>query len=105
MRIQYKEQYLEDLYYYSRTNDKSHRFQPEVVRNYIDCVDILRKEPHLKALLQYRSLHFKALEGDKKGQYSIRVDDKYRISFTVSTEGTQPVTTICEIIKLSNHYD
>jgi proteic killer suppression protein len=45
------------------------------------------------------------LEGDKKGQYSIRVDDKYRIIFTVSTEETQPITTICKILKLSNHYD
>jgi proteic killer suppression protein len=105
MEIRYKERYLEDLYYLNQTNDKSHRFQPEVVSKYKKRVDTLRKEPHLKALLQYRSLHFKELEGGKKGQYSIRVDDKYRIIFIVSTEETQPITTICEILKLSNHYD
>jgi proteic killer suppression protein len=105
MKIQFKERYLKELYFTAKTKDKKHRFQPQVVQNYRDCVDTLLREPHLKALLRYRSLHFEALEGDKKGQYAIRVDDKYRLSFTVSTEGTQPVTTICNIIKLSNHYD
>jgi proteic killer suppression protein len=105
MRIQFKEQYLKELYFTGQTNDKSQRFQPQVVRNYQECVRTLHDVPHLKALLQYRSLHFKALEGDKKGQYSIRVDDKYRLSFTVTKEGEQPVTIICNILKLSNHYD
>jgi proteic killer suppression protein len=104
MKIRYKERYLEDLYDTGHTDDKSHRFQPEVVRRYRKRIDTLRKEPHPKALLQHRSLHFKELEGDKKGQYAIRVDDKYRVSFTVSEEG-EPVTTVCDILKLSNHYD
>jgi proteic killer suppression protein len=105
MDVRFKEKYLEELYKDGATSDKNHRFQPEVVHKYRKRVDLLKKEPHLKALLIHRGIFFKELEGDKKGQYSIRVDDKYRVSFIVNKKGTKPVTTICEIIKLSNHYD
>jgi proteic killer suppression protein len=105
MKVHYKERYLEELYDTGQTTDKKHRFQPEVIRRYQQRVQVLHDVAHVKELADRRSLHLEELKGDKKGQWSIRVDDKYRIIFTVSTEGTQPVTTICYILKLSNHYD
>jgi proteic killer suppression protein len=105
MKIRYKERYLEDLYETGRTDDKSHRFQPEVIAKYKLRIRAMRIVSHVGELLHHRSYHFKYLQGDRKGQCSIRVDDKYRIIFTVSTEGTQPVITVCNILKLSNHYD
>jgi proteic killer suppression protein len=105
MDVRFKEKYLEELYKNGSTSDKNHRFQPEVIRKYRKRVNTLWEKPHIKSLLKHRSLHFEALTGDKKGQYSIRVDDQYRISFTVTKINTKPVTTICEILKLSNHYD
>ena len=42
-------------------------------------------------------------EGDKAGISSIRVNDKYRIEFTVSYL-EEPIVTICNILELSNHY-
>jgi proteic killer suppression protein len=105
MEIRFKEQYLEDLYKNGRTADKSHRFQPEVIRKYHDCVDMLRAAPDVRMLMQRRSLHFEHLKGKLLGQSSVRVDGRYRISFTVTTEGDTTITTICNILKLSNHYD
>lgn len=105
MKVHYKERYLEELYETGQTTDKKHRFQPEIVEKYQERIRAMYAASHVGALLRRRSFHFKYLQGDKKGQCSIRVDDKYRIIFTVSTEETQPVTTICYILKLSNHYD
>jgi proteic killer suppression protein len=105
MKIRYKERYLEDLYETGRTDDKSHRFQPDIVRRYRKCVEALVNAPHVKALLAKRALNFKELSGDRRGECSIRVNDQYRVSFTVTLEGEDPVITVCNILKLSNHYD
>ncbi len=43
------------------------------------------------------------LTGDKAGISSIRVNNQYRIEFTVN-KAKDTVVTICNIIELSNHY-
>ena len=40
---------------------------------------------------------------DKAGISSIRVNDKYRIEFTVNM-AEEPLVTICNVLELSNHY-
>ena len=37
--------------------------------------------------------------------YSIRVNDQYRIEFTLEETLEQPILTICNIVELSNHYN
>ena len=41
---------------------------------------------------------------DKAGISSIRVNDQYRIEFTVKQISSEAVVTICNILELSNHY-
>lgn len=48
--------------------------------------------------------HYKVLKGDKEGISSIRVNDKYRIEFSVSEHDTETIVYICNILDLSNHY-
>lgn len=43
-------------------------------------------------------------KGDKAGISSIRVNDQYRIEFTVSEEENETIVYICNILELSNHY-
>lgn len=50
------------------------------------------------------SLNYEALKGDKKGTSSIRVNNKYRIEFTVNESMEEPIVTVCNITDLSNHY-
>ncbi len=41
----------------------------------------------------------------RDGPYSsIRVNDQYRIEFTVEQVSSETVVTICNILELSNHY-
>lgn len=44
------------------------------------------------------------LKGDKEGISSIRVNDQYRIEFTVKNVASESIVTICNILELSNHY-
>lgn len=105
MIIRFEKEYLRELYETGSTGDKKHRYQPEVVRRYHYCVDVLEAARCIEDLFPYNSLHFEALQGDKKGICSIRVNKQYRIEFKVSTFMGETVITVCTIINLSNHYN
>ena len=48
----------------------------------------------LEALKMLPSNRFKALGGDRKGQYSIRINDQWRICFTWSDAGPENVEIV-----------
>jgi proteic killer suppression protein len=58
----------------------------------------------IEALRRINSLNYEVLKGDKAGISSIRVNKQYRIEFTVTDSGVEPVATVCNILELSNHY-
>lgn len=105
MIVTFDKDYLKELYESGKTNDKKHRFQPEIVRRYKRCIDYLKWASSKEALFPINSLRFEALTGDKSGLSSIRVNDKYRIEFTLNESAKEPRLTICNIVELSNHYD
>jgi len=104
MIVTFEKDYLCDLYETGKTADKKHRFQPEVIRKYKQCINLMCRVPDTNALAKYNGLNFENLQGDKEGISSIRVNLKYRIEFTVVDNGVEPVVYICNIIELSNHY-
>lgn len=104
MIVIFQEEYLQELYENGKTTSKKYRYQPEITRRYKRCIDLMIDAPDINILRLYNSLNFEALKGDKKGLYSIRVNDQYRIEFSIDESDTEPVTTICNIIDLSNHY-
>lgn len=104
MEIHFEKEYLDELYHLGKTKDKKHRFQPSVISRYVRCIDYLASVLNPEELYQYNSLRFEALQGDKKGKYSIRLNDQYRIEFTLTKNDEQLTITICTICELSNHY-
>jgi len=105
MEITFEKDYLKELYENGKARSKKHRFQPSVVKKYIQTIDKLRVAKNTEELYPIKSLNYEKLIGDKKGLESVRVDNKYRIEFISSVEGEEPDTiTICSIIELSNHY-
>ena len=44
-------------------------------------LEILDAAPNKEALMMLPSNHFEALKGDRKGQYSIRINQQWRICF------------------------
>ena len=101
--VTFDQAYLKELYDQGKTSDKKHRFQPDIVKRYQQRIKTLEAAPRIETLYQIKSLNNEVLSGDKAGISSIRVNDKYRIEFTVSLFDN-PVVTICNILELSNHY-
>jgi len=104
MIVTYEEEYLRQLYEQGKCNDKKHRYQPDIVRRYKKAIDFLIAANCVEDLWPIRSLNYEILTGDKAGRSSIRVNDKYRLEFTVNKTTDEPILTICNIIELSNHY-
>jgi len=104
MIVTFEKEYLRDLYEKGKTDDKKHRFQPEIVRKYKHCINLMRRVPDTISLAKYKGLNFENLKGDKAGISSIRVNNQYRIEFTVTDKSVEYVLTVCNILELSNHY-
>lgn len=104
MYVTFEKNYLQELYEKGRSGDKHHRYQPDIVRRYQRCIDYLLDVKNVKGLMQINSLHYETLKGDKAGLSSIRVNDKYRVEFTVKETIDEAVLTVCNVIELSNHY-
>lgn len=104
MFITFEEIYLQDLYEKGATSDKKHRYQPDIVKPYQRCIKYLSSAKSVEELLPINSLNYEVLKGDKQGVSSIRVNDKYRVEFTVKETMDEPIITVCNIIDLSNHY-
>ncbi|GAA4279669.1 type II toxin-antitoxin system RelE/ParE family toxin [Gaetbulibacter aestuarii] len=105
MEVTFEKDYLKELYENGKARSKKHRFQPSVVKKYIQTIDKLRVAKNTVELYPIKSLNYEKLIGDKNGLESVRVDSKYRIEFISSLEGEEPDTiTICSIVELSNHY-
>ena len=103
MVVAFEKEYLRDLYEAGKS-DKKHRFQPDIVKRYKRGIDYLKQARNVEELFLLPSLHYEVLKGDKAGVSSIRVNDQYRIEFTVEQVSEPIVVTICNIIELSNHY-
>ena len=103
VKVTFEQKYLKELYDQGKTSDKKHRFQPDIVKRYQQRIKTLVSAPRIETLYQIKSLNYEVLSGDKAGISSIRVNDKYRIEFTVNM-GEEPLVTICNILELSNHY-
>lgn len=104
MIVTFEETYLRTLYEDGKCADKKHRYQPDIVRRYQKAINFLKNASSIEALWQIRSLNYEVLSGDKSGLSSVRVNDKYRVEFSVSINAKKPILTICNVVELSNHY-
>jgi len=105
MQIEFDKEYLQELFDQGKTTDKKKRFQPGIIKKYIDTVNILRTAPNTEFLYKFKSLHYEKKGGDLGGIEAVWVNDQYRIEFiSRMEEESLPVITICNILELSNHY-
>ena len=104
MLVKFNQEYLEEIYTTGKCSDKKHRFQPGVIKNYIRRVDTLRDAENVEQLFPINSLNYETLEGNEQGISSVRINDQYRLEFTVTKEGNEPVITICTLLDITNHY-
>ena len=104
MIVLFEKDYLRELYEEGKSTDKKHRLPGQVVKKYCLRVETLKSAPFIEALFPLNSLNFEALTGDKAGTYSIRIDLRYRLEFTIQ-QGEDATLTICNLQDISNHYE
>ena len=104
MEVTFEKDYLRNLYQTGKAIEKRYRFQPEIVRKYRHCINILRNAKKIEILYGINSLNYEVLKGDKAGISSIRVNKQYCIEFTVNDNDIESLITVCNILELSNHY-
>lgn len=74
------------------------------MKRYQKRIDTLKRTLNVEELFTIHSLNYEVLKGDKAGISSIRVNNQYRIEFTVSEQDSETIVYICNILELSNHY-
>lgn len=104
MIVTFEEEYLQKMYKTGKSSDKKHRYQPEIIRKYQICINYLLRASCIEALFTINSLNYETLKGNKAGISSIRINNQYRIEFTVHKKEDEDIVTICNILELSNHY-
>lgn len=104
MIVTFEDDHLRQLYEEGTCTGKKHRYQPDIIRRYQKAIRFLIAASSVEALWRIKSLNYEVLTGDKAGRSSIRVNDKYRVEFTVTPSADEPILTICNVIELSNHY-
>ena len=58
---------------------------------------VMRAAPDERTLRNWKSLHYEKLEGDRKGQKSIRLNKQWRLVFTLNSDLTPPKITVLTI--------
>lgn len=94
MICSFADQGTEDIYDGSDTKAARRRC-PQILWNVaIRKLDQLNRAEYLQDLLAPPGNRLKALEGDREGQYSIRINDQYRICFLWSDKGPDKVEIV-----------
>lgn len=103
MIVRFNNMYLERLYAGLSVGGKP-KYSEQVVEKFKKRVILLENIENSADLRQFRGLNFEALKGDRKGRYSVRIDKKYRLEFSIEKDRI----TLHEIVfieDLSNHYE
>ncbi len=103
MLVKFQNDYLEKLF-----TGEPHKGKPKysdvVITQFKKCVLILKSVENSVELSKFKGLNFEALKGDKRGLYSIRVNDGSRLEFSLENDIIQ-LAEIAIIEELSNHYN
>jgi proteic killer suppression protein len=106
MEIKFQKAYLSDLYEGNVKPYKEYKSNPQLVKQYVKTINMLKSVTRIEQLYQLKSLHYEKKEGDLKGVSAVRVNQQYRILFTevASTSGDLTIDLL-KIEDLSKHYE
>ena len=103
MIVKFKNLYLQKIFEGSEISGKP-KYENIVITKFKKTVLKLALAENIKEIKLQKGLNFEGLKGDRKGYFSVRVDSKYRLIFTVEKDGKIEIKEIIMIHELSNHY-
>ncbi|MHB0935839.1 MAG: type II toxin-antitoxin system RelE/ParE family toxin [Armatimonadota bacterium] len=74
------------------------RLQPNIVRSFFKAMLRIKSAPNLQQLANNRGLRLEKLHGDRADQFSVRLNDQYRLVFTVERDDDGEFVLIIEIV-------
>jgi proteic killer suppression protein len=101
MVLTFDNDYLEDLYSGKSVKGKP-KFSENVIIKFKKTVNQLKNAEDSSELRSFGGLNFEALKGDRKGKYSVRVNNQYRLIFRIEKDLVVVEQIVIE--ELSNHY-
>lgn len=99
MQVRFRDKKLEKCFLESKK--AAREFGEKVARRFIQRVQIIQSTPDLDTLVKAPGLHCHPLKGDRAGQWSVTLIDRWRLIFTFENDKM----TIVQIEEVSNHYD
>lgn len=101
MNIIIEDDYLEELFNRDSKPPGKRKFPENVENMFLFRIGQILAARNENDLRNIRTLHLEKLKGNRKGTYSIRVKDGWRIIFRLERNG---MIKIMHIEELSNHY-
>jgi toxin HigB-1 len=68
-----------------------------VIKSCREKLVVIEAAPDERTLRNWKSLRFKKLEGERNGERSIRINDQWRIVFTIDESSVPPTIAILAI--------
>ncbi len=68
-----------------------------VIKSCRDKLIVLEAAPDERTLRNWKSLRYEKLKGDREEQRSIRINDQYRMIFTLDASQSPPILNIVEV--------
>lgn len=69
-----------------------------VISSFRKKFGLIRAAPDERTLRNWKSLHYEKLRGDRDGQFSIKLNDQWRMVFIVNSECDPPKVLILEVV-------
>lgn len=95
MRFRFEDEDLERLF-----SDRSFhhpRAGPELTKPFRKTMQFIGAAVDDRDLRSYRGLRFEKLDGDRKGQHSVRLNHQFRLILHLTTDGDDRVVVVLEL--------
>ena len=73
------------------------RLPVSVIKSVRRKLNVMRAATDDRTLRNWKSLHYEKLSGDREGQRSIRINDRYRMTFVLDNEATPKKITVLAV--------
>jgi len=73
-------------------------FGPEIVKAFRKRMQMIRAARDERDFYAMKSLHFEKLKGDRQGQYSMRLNQQWRLILEFRKQGTSATVVIVSVV-------
>jgi toxin HigB-1 len=74
------------------------RIHPDLLKAFRRVIDVLAAAPDERTLYELRGLRLEKRKGDRSGQYSVRLNDQYRLIVEIDRDDAGSYLTVSEIV-------